>query len=335
MKHILIIMALVVSGIAQASDGETRLLRYSGSPIEEPYWFKDSFLELADDISEAKEEDKRLLIYYHQAGCPYCFNLVQQTLLDPQLSQFIQDNFDVIALNLWGDREVTLPSGDVFSEKALAAKWKIQYTPTLLFFDDGAEPVLRIDGYRDKATMAKIFDYVASGGNQEASLAQSLIQIDSSETLYPNEQLQAWSTFDAAADKPTLVLFEYPGCENCGQMHRYILSQKGTHKQLSRYQSMRVDLSSDAVLTLPDGSQKTAKDWAESLGLTYFPSVILLDKNETEQFRIDGYVQSFHFNTALEYVSDGVYQRLPEFQRYINERADRLRDEGENVTITQ
>ena len=37
-----------------------------------PAWFKDSFLELADDVAEAADEGRRVIILFHQDGCPAC-----------------------------------------------------------------------------------------------------------------------------------------------------------------------------------------------------------------------------------------------------------------------
>lgn len=328
-----IILAMLLSFSGNAE--ETRLNTYTGSEIETPFWFKDSFLDLADDIQEAQEEGKKLLIYYHQAGCPYCFNLVQQTFLDPVLSQYVQKHFDLVALDLWGDREVTLADGSVISEKELAIKWKIQYTPTLLFFSDSDTPVLRIDGYRSREMMAKVLDYVVTG-DTETSLAQSMIQKDVSAELYPSTLLQPASTYTASpAKKPIALLFEYPGCDDCLQLHKRVLSRSDTHKLMQKYDFYRFDVSSEELIQLKDGSSRTAAEYAEKLGLSYYPSMVLLNKEGQEKLRVDAYVQSFHFNTALEFVSDRVYQRMPEFQRFINERADRLREAGQEVVITQ
>ena len=37
---------------------------------EKPAWFKVSFLDLFEDISEAAENNKRLMVYYYQDGDP-------------------------------------------------------------------------------------------------------------------------------------------------------------------------------------------------------------------------------------------------------------------------
>ena len=48
---------------------------------EKPAWFKESFLNLREDVEEAKENNKRVLLYFYQDGCPYCAKLLQDNFL--------------------------------------------------------------------------------------------------------------------------------------------------------------------------------------------------------------------------------------------------------------
>ena len=88
-----------------SSTSETSLGTFLGAkPTEYPPWFKESFLEFADDIAEAAEQGKRVMLLFHQDGCPYCNLLVERNLSQKNIVDFMQSNFSVIALNMWGDR---------------------------------------------------------------------------------------------------------------------------------------------------------------------------------------------------------------------------------------
>ena len=50
-------------------------------------------------------------------------------------------------------------------------------------------------------------------------------------------------------------------------------------------------------------------------------------------FRIEGYLRPFHFATAFEYVAGGGYRDEPQFQRFIQKKAERLRERGEKVEL--
>ena len=110
---------------------------------EKPSWFKVSFLDLFEDIEEAADNNKRLMVYYYQDGCPYCKKLLEDNFSQREISDKTQQYFDVVAINLWGDQEVTV--GDkTYTEKAFAEALKVQYTPTLLFFNEDNKIVFRI-----------------------------------------------------------------------------------------------------------------------------------------------------------------------------------------------
>ena len=305
----------------------------AGQEISDPYWFKQSFLEFADDASEAAAENRHVMLYFHQKGCPYCYAMVRKNFLDPQLSGFIRDNFDVISLNIWGDREVTLADGRVLSEKALAEQWKIQYTPTLVFLEQSGEPGLRIDGYRPKAVFSKILDYVISG-DQKTPLSQRLIE-KGDQAMYPQPYLLDTGDLSSVKDRPLALLVEYPGCQTCTDFHADILARSDVNTQLSGFAVARIDATSEEPVTFPDGKTLSAAQWVKASNLSYFPSVILYGPQGQERLRIDSYVRAFHFNSALQYVRGGHYQRYENFQRYISARADHLREAGEAVHLSE
>jgi thiol-disulfide isomerase/thioredoxin len=99
-------------------------------------WFLESFLELGDDLDGAGKSGKRFAIMWEQRGCPYCRETHLVNLARPDIENFVKANFEVLQLNLFGAREVTDFDGSKSSEKALAAKYGIRFTPTFQFFPD-------------------------------------------------------------------------------------------------------------------------------------------------------------------------------------------------------
>jgi len=97
-------------------------------------WFHSSFLDLREDLEEAAAEGKQLVILWEQKGCPYCREMHRVNLRQPKTVAYIKKHFTVLQLNLWGDKEVTDFDGEVTTEKKLARKYRVQFTPTLQFF---------------------------------------------------------------------------------------------------------------------------------------------------------------------------------------------------------
>ena len=104
-------------------------------------WFSDTFLDMQDDLAEATAEGKDLLILFEQKGCPYCRELHEVNFSRPEIVDYIQAHYLVIQINMWGDREVTDFDGEVLSEKKLARKYRVLFTPTFQFFPESPEEV--------------------------------------------------------------------------------------------------------------------------------------------------------------------------------------------------
>lgn len=102
-------------------------------------WFLESFLDLKEDLAEAQGEGKRLAIMWEQKGCPYCRETHTVNFALPRINNYVRDNFTVLQLNIWGDREVTDFDGEVLSEKKLARKWGVVFTPTISFLAEEGE----------------------------------------------------------------------------------------------------------------------------------------------------------------------------------------------------
>lgn len=101
-------------------------------------WFTETFRDLREDIETAADEGKRLAVIFEQRGCIYCRQMHEEVFSDPQVRAFIEENFMVVQYNMFGDVEVTDLDGEALSEKAAARKWRVVYTPTLIFLPESA-----------------------------------------------------------------------------------------------------------------------------------------------------------------------------------------------------
>ena len=74
-------LAFVVTGLVgpAVAEGLIKPTR-SDDGIYHHKWFKDSFLDLKDDLQEADEAGKRLAIIFEQVGCIYCTKMQTEVL---------------------------------------------------------------------------------------------------------------------------------------------------------------------------------------------------------------------------------------------------------------
>ena len=101
--------------------------------LHKQIWMRDTFKDLREDLNEANMEGKRLVLMLEQRGCIYCSKMHNDVYSRDDISSYIEENFYVVQLNLHGDLEVTDFDGEVLSEKAMARKWNILFTPTVLY----------------------------------------------------------------------------------------------------------------------------------------------------------------------------------------------------------
>lgn len=133
-------------------------------------WFLESFLDLADDLEGAAKEGKRFVVMWELRGCPYCKETHFVNFSQPRISDYVKANFEVLQLNIIGSRKVTDFDGQEVSEKELAAKYGVRFTPTIQFFGEGAgvlkalppqkREVARAPGYLRPDDFLAMFRYV-------------------------------------------------------------------------------------------------------------------------------------------------------------------------------
>ncbi len=304
---------------------------------EPPAWFKESFLDLREDVAEAAKAGRRLMLYFHQDGCPYCAKLLRENFGDQAIAEKTRKHFDVIAINLWGDREVTDLAGRATTEKEFAKALRVQFTPTLLMLDEKGNTALRLNGYVPPHQFQAALDYVGGRLEKKQGFTDYLLVREpapASGTLHAQPWLMASPLNLSRRDgKPLLVIFEQKVCAACDEMHAEGFPRPEVAALLKRYRSARVDIASNEALKTPDGKSLPMREWARKLKIVYTPSFVFFDAGGREVFRVEGYLRPFHLASSLDYVASGAYRKQPEFQRFIEARAAARRAQGEKIEL--
>ncbi len=180
-RHFLSAVAalLVLSSSVFASDSD---LPVGDDGLHKQEWFLDSFLEFGDDLEEAAAEGKHLLVLIEQAGCPYCRELHRVNFKRGEITDFIQEHFVVVQLDLYGSRGTVDFDGEELEERDLVFKWGAQFTPTTIIF--AADKVgaathrdaeaFRLPGYLKPFHYITSLEYVASGAYKDQAFQRFL-----------------------------------------------------------------------------------------------------------------------------------------------------------------
>jgi thioredoxin-related protein len=333
------VLATALSAAAQAAAQAPQPGQFLGAmQTVYPDWFKPSFLEFSEEIAEAAAAGRRYMLFIHQDGCPYCSAMVEKNLAEPDIERLMRKHLDVVELNMWGDRRVVSVGGQAFTEKEFAQALKVQFTPTLIFFDEQGEVILRLNGYLPPAQFRVALDYVV-GHHEKRQRYRDYVAARSAAP--PAGTLHHEPFFDppphdlqGAGDlRPLAVFFEQRGCATCDELHAKLLSEPAIRAQATRFRAVQFDMWADTPLVTPGGERTTARDWAAALGVAYAPTVVLFDPDGREVIRSEAWFRSFHTESLFAYVAEGAHRAEPSFQRYISARAERLIEHGQDVNI--
>ncbi len=333
-----VLTALVMLLLTFSAWGAVKKAELRGvGEVEVPGWFKNSFLDLREDVREATANGKRLFIYFGQKGCPYCAELFNNNFSQKHIVDYTRKHFDAIEINLWGDRDMTDFSGKAFTEKTFAANLKVWFTPTILFFNEQNETVLRINGYYPPHQFLAALKYVAEKQEKKMPFREYYAKLappPAAGKLH-KQSFFAKPPYNLAKlkpDKPIAVFFEQKDCASCDRLHNNIFKQAATLEQVKRFKVIQLDRWSNAPVVTLDGRKTTARKWADELNIAYVPTAVLFVDGE-EAIRIEAFLKAFHVQSVLDYAASRAYKRQPSLQRFIRMRADHLREQGVVVDL--
>lgn len=136
-------------------------------------WFLESFMDLAEDHAALSEQDKHLALLFEQRGCPYCAELHRVNFGRDDIVSYMNKNFGVLQVDLWGSREMTDFDGKTLEERALARRWRTIFTPTMVFFPKEVDQVkgkkgadveiFRMPGYFKPFHFMSVLEFVNTG----------------------------------------------------------------------------------------------------------------------------------------------------------------------------
>lgn len=295
-----------------------------------PGWFKESFLEIQDEISDARDNNRHIMLFMHIDRCPYCTRLLEENFRTGENQAFMQKNFDVIALNIRGDREIIWDKDTRYSEKTLARELKVHFTPTLVFLDTDGKKVFQMNGYRKPDAFRQVLDYVHEKKYQQMKLVDYISQVK--EPVYnfrAHPQFIEITNFSSIKE-PLAIIFEDRGCVGCDEFHLEVLQHEDVLEELKKFRVVRLDALSTQSIIDTKGNKTTPKEWAKALKLDYRPGTVLFDGGD-EITRADGHLYHFHYKELLRYVSGSFYFEYPTYLAYLGPRQKQLLDSGINI----
>mgnify|MGYP005858932591 FL=1 len=151
--------------------------------LHKPDWLRETFKDMTEDLAEANSEGKRLLVMVEQRGCIYCTRMHEKVYPDPTVAALLRDHYFVVQINLFGDVEVTDFDGTTLSEKDMAVRWGLMFTPTLMFLPQEVDTsktaaeaaVVLMPGAFEIGTLAALLEWVRDHGYESGEHFQKYL----------------------------------------------------------------------------------------------------------------------------------------------------------------
>ena len=280
--------------------------------VEYPPWFRLSFLNMPEELREITAFNKRgLIVYFGQEFCPYCKALLETNFGSRDIERYTNSNFDVLAIDIHGQKRVTDLQGREMSEKEFADKEKVNLTPTLVFYDKEGIEALRLQGYYPPYKFRAALEFVADEHYRDEPFRDYLQRanppmafemggLNHEEFFLPPPYVL--DRRKVASKMPLLVFFEQGNCHACDVLHTAPLQNEEIRKLLGQFEIVQLDVTSDTPVITPTGERTTSKRWAESLGLFYTPTLLFFDGQGHSIMRLDSVAGFYRLRKVLEYV---------------------------------
>ncbi len=329
-NHLKITGLLVLLGLVMPVFGAETATRGSitgGVAHEAPDWFKVSFLDIADDVDDATDEGKHVLLFFQLNDCPYCDRMLEECFEAEPLRTYIQQHFDTIAINVRGDRDIAFNENISVTEKELSDILKVAATPAILFLDKNNKTVVRVNGYRAPERFKQVLEFVSTKSYQTTRLGDYLqARLDKNVyQLRPNplfSEIRDLSTVDG----PLMLIFEDGSCYDCKEFHDGILGQELVRKEIEGFTIVRLDASSTETIIDPHGNETTPAKLASKHEMIYRPGVLAFDDGNLVR-RHDSLTFPHHFKESMRYVAGRYYQQT-DYRSYSQQRTEDLLSSG-------
>ena len=330
----LFLFCIILNSAAWAGDHPQHdSLAFDDTPLKEelhlPDWFSLSFLDLNNSLDDAIEEGKKgIILYFGRKDCAYCKTLLEVNWGDPAIVAFTQKYFNVIAIDVRGDRIVTDFKGKQWSEKDYAAHLRTNFTPSLLFYNSKKQLALKLSGYRPKYQFRAALEYVADAHYYREPFREYLKRAESA-LSFGSDELNEHDSFSPPPynleriknqqQKTLVVFFEHPRCHACDILHGDTLNQTEVTEKLQALHAVQLNSMSNTAVITPDGKKTTAKKWAEELNISFAPSLLFFDENGKEILRVESVIRFYRLNNVLRYITGKEYKKFPTFQAWLHD----------------
>lgn len=298
--------------------------------INYPAWFSESpFNDLSEELENVLSSGKSgVMILFTSEGCSYCSAFIKKSLGNPEIARMVQENFHSVGMDIFDDVGMVDATGKSMPIKSFAKMEGAEFSPTLLFYGDDGQRVLRVVGYQSPERFKVILAYIIGKHYQKTSLRdyfQSQANTEPVNSTYvklkddplfirPPYALDR-SRFQAS--QPLLVLFEKTGCAECDEFHKEVLALEEIRDLLGKFEVARLDVNdSKTPVLLPNGARMTPAGWFKQTNFSRVPALLFFDEKGNNVLETDALVRRQRMMNSVNFVLERAYEKDWTYQRF-------------------
>ena len=138
--------------------GENRMVFEPGDLNDEDFFAPPPYNLNRSDIPS----ERPLAVFFEQGECHACDVLHGEALREPAIVDQFEQEVDSVQLDMWSDTPVITPGGERTTARQWAADLGLFYAPSLLFFDEYGNEILRVDSVVGFYRLRNVLNYVGS-----------------------------------------------------------------------------------------------------------------------------------------------------------------------------
>ena len=132
------------------------------------------FVAFDEGLRQAKEQNKRVFLYFGRFGCAWCDQVNKQTFVDPELRALYIQNYVLVYVDAESGKRLRLSSGERITEANLGVRYKAFATPLFLFLEPDCKEIARIPGIQTVQNFRDYDRFVMEGHYRTQTLVEFL-----------------------------------------------------------------------------------------------------------------------------------------------------------------
>lgn len=104
------------------------------------------FLSYDDGLRQAREQQKKLFVYFGRHGCGWCERTNRQAFSNTGLRARFVAHYVLVYVDSESGRRLTLPSGERITEMELGVRFKAFATPVFAYLEPDGRTILKVAG---------------------------------------------------------------------------------------------------------------------------------------------------------------------------------------------